>query len=378
MESIKLSLADQMHLDDMEIDRRKELLGFSQTDVEALARAKPLILEDLDEIVDEFYGKQTAIDEIALIIGDLETLRRLRAAQSAYIADLFSGYYDIEYVNNRLRIGLVHKRIGVEPKYYLSAIKVLKDILRRVLKEKISDREVGAAALEALDKLLILDTEFVFDTYIRSMLSEIEAAKDKALRYARVLEDKVAERTQELARLSRVDALTGLLNKRAFMEEARLQIARSKRASTVVSVIYLDVDGFKEINDTQGHYNGDRALQSIGAVFADVIRETDIAGRYGGDEFCVILPSTDYAGAEKLAERLSRKTETAVGTSLSVGIASTGPDVHDTLDELLQRADRLMYATKAARHANGRLSEAIPDKSGKVVELSGPCAASAQ
>ena len=378
MESIKLSLADQMQLDDMEIDRRKELLGFTHSDVEALARAKPLILEELDEIVEEFYSKQTAIDEIALIIGDLETLRRLRAAQSAYIADLFSGYYDIEYVNNRLRIGLVHKRIGVEPKYYLSAIKVLKDILRRVLKDKIPDREAGAATLEALDKLLILDTEFVFDTYIRSMLSEIEAAKDKALRYARVLEDKVAERTQELARLSRVDALTGLLNKRAFMEEARLQIARSKRACTVVSVIYLDVDGFKEINDTQGHYNGDRALQSIGAVLADVIRETDIAGRYGGDEFCVILPSTDHVGAEKLAERLNRKAKETVGASLSVGIVSTGPDTHDTLDELIQRADGLMYAAKAARRADRRVRDAVAEESGKVVELSGTCAASAQ
>ncbi len=120
---IERTLADQLQLHHIEIERRKELLGFTRADAEVLAAARGPILELLDAVVDEFYAHQTAIEEIALIIGDAETLRRLRTAQREYIKDLFSGTYDGDYVNNRLRIGQVHKRLGVEPKYYLSAIK---------------------------------------------------------------------------------------------------------------------------------------------------------------------------------------------------------------------------------------------------------------
>ena len=166
MEKISLSLAERMRIDDFEIARRKDLLGFTQTDVEILASARPLIIEELDSIVEEFYERQLSIDEVALIIGDSETMRRLRSAQGSYIADLFSGYYDLEYVNNRLRIGLVHKRIGLEPKYYLSAVNAMKEILTNVIRDNICDADTVAETRSALDKLLYFDTVLVFDTYI--------------------------------------------------------------------------------------------------------------------------------------------------------------------------------------------------------------------
>jgi diguanylate cyclase (GGDEF)-like protein len=352
MESINLSLAERMRIDDLEIARRKELLEFTQADVDILASAKPVIIEALDAVVDEFYLKQTSIDEIRLIIGDSETLRRLRSAQSGYIAELFSGYYDLEYVNNRLRIGLVHKRIGVEPKYYLSAVKVLKDILTNVIQRNICDAGTVIETLNALDKLLNFDTQLVFDTYIGSMLSEIEAAKDKALRYARNLEDKVSERTEELAKLSRVDSLTGLLNTRALIEEGRLLVARSRRAGAALSLVYLDVNGFKTINDSFGHFRGDETLKSIGTAVSEIVRETDLASRYGGDEFCIILPSTDQDGAEAFCDRLAKKIRESANVSVSIGIATTGPNSHESLGELVQRADKHMYAMKAQQRSH--------------------------
>jgi hypothetical protein len=97
------------------------------------ARQLPSKIEPhIDALVDKFYTLQTGITEIALLIGDADTLTRLRAAQRRYILDLFSGLYDLEYVNNRLRIGLVHKRIGVEPKLYLAAINTLKGCSSRI------------------------------------------------------------------------------------------------------------------------------------------------------------------------------------------------------------------------------------------------------
>ncbi len=131
------TLLEQMEISDVEILRRLELLSLNKEALNLLVSNKLIIEENIDVIVDEFYEKQTEIDEISLLIGDADTLRRLRTAQRKYVIDLFSGNYDSEYINNRLRIGLVHKRIGVEPKLYLSAVRSLKEIITKTLKNTV-------------------------------------------------------------------------------------------------------------------------------------------------------------------------------------------------------------------------------------------------
>jgi diguanylate cyclase (GGDEF)-like protein len=345
------SLLEQMHIDDLEIQRRKDLIGLRTVDEELLARVSPLIAARLDDIVGEFYRQQTSIEEIALIIGDSDTLARLHEAQKRYVTDLFSGFYDQDYVNYRLRIGLVHKRIGVEPKYYLSAVSSLRGIIRSTLNESIANEQVRADALEALDKLFFFDIEFIFDTYIRSLLSEIEAARDRAEQYAAILEERVAERTRELERLSRSDPLTGLLNMRAFREELRHELSRVHRYPEQLSLIYFDVDEFKKINDTQGHHQGDEVLRAIGRLLLEIKREPDLVARYGGDEFCVALPDTSLEGAAKFAARLEYEFNLVYPQhTLSIGMAQTGLQHTDgDVDSLLREADKDMYAVKDRR-----------------------------
>ena len=99
---------------------------------------------------------KTSIEEIVLLIGDADTLRRLHVAQRRYILGLFAGHYDIRYVNDRSCIGMVHKRIGVEPKLFLAAVKSLRDVLGKFLAQLISDRHNLANVLRALDKLRTL------------------------------------------------------------------------------------------------------------------------------------------------------------------------------------------------------------------------------
>ena len=352
MNPTESSLAEQMHLHELEIARRKQLLGFTQDDVDALASVQRGITEQLEAIVREFYERQTEIEEIALIIGDSETLRRLRSAQSHYIADLFSGVYDEDYVNNRLRIGMVHKRIGVEPKYYLSAVKVLKDILKATLRAQVTDNGLLSRVLEALDKLLYFDTELVFDTYIRSLVSEIESAKERAERYARSLEQKVAERTRELAELSRMDPLTGLLNQRAFMDAVRGELTRARRMSTPLALAYIDLDAFKQINDREGHSRGDEVLKALARTAQEIKRGIDVAARYGGDEFCIAFPDTDITGAVQFVERLWQRFVSRTEITFSVGVAHTGPQHFESVEELVSRADACMYEMKRDHHEN--------------------------
>lgn len=103
------TLLEQMRITELEIENRKALFMIDHDDVEVLTRVKPLIEREVESLVREFYELQTSVPEIALLIGDADTLGRLRSAQRKYVIDLFSGFYDIEYVNNRLRIGMVHK-----------------------------------------------------------------------------------------------------------------------------------------------------------------------------------------------------------------------------------------------------------------------------
>jgi diguanylate cyclase len=195
---IEQTLLTQMQITEVEITRRKEFLCLSRKDIALLVKCRPFIEEEIDVIVADFYRIQISIEEIALLIGDADTLKLIHAAQRNYVLDLFSGCTDIEYVNNRLRIGLVHKRIGVEPKLYLSAVKTLKDIITKVLQHRIHDTAVLADTCQALDKLLYFDITLVFDTYIRSLVSEVETAKVRVESYAATLELQVAERTAQL------------------------------------------------------------------------------------------------------------------------------------------------------------------------------------
>ncbi|CAK8717704.1 Diguanylate cyclase DosC [Candidatus Electrothrix laxa] len=344
------TLSEQMKVHEAEIFHRKELVGFSEKDAELLKNCQSFIFERLDAIVTEFYDHQIAFDEVALIIGDADTLQRLMEAQKSYIMSLFSGVYDLEHANKKLRIGLVHKRIGVDPKYYLSAIKTLKNKLDQVIKDQIPDVEEQHATISALDKLLFFDIELVFDTYIRSLVAVMESAKDKSERYALSLEEKVAERTQALQELARRDGLTGLYNHRAFLEFLKRDIASAKRNRLPLSLIYFDIDKFKIINDKKGHMKGDKILRAIGKVLSKISREVDVPCRYGGDEFCVILSGCVAEDAKLFCGRLQEQfTGQYKAISLSIGIAQTGPEIFMNHDELIKLADDAMYQAKKTK-----------------------------
>lgn len=347
MKRTEKTLVEQMKISDLEINRRKDLLSLSSEDLKALTNNKLFIDENIDEIVDAFYNQQTQIDEISLLIGDADTLRRLRAALRKYILDLFSGYYDSEYVNNRLRIGMVHKRIGVEPKLYLSAVRTLKNILIERLSNATEDKKSLECTLNALDKLLYFDITLVFDTYIDSLVGEIENAKERTEVYAKSLEDKVAERTRQLEELSRIDPLTNIYNQRAMYDYLRRELATAQRTNSKLSMIYFDLDKFKEINDTEGHIKGDEVLKKTGQILQKSIREVDIPCRYGGDEFTVILPNCDIKNANKICEKIIKDFENIYPKySLSMGIAETGQDTYVDSDQLIKMADKKMYLSK--------------------------------
>ena len=158
--------------------------------------------------------------------------------------------------------------------------------------------------------------------------------------------------TEEQASEARIDSLTGLANRRALEEILAAEISRAHRFAHQLAVVLLDLDRFKEINDSFGHAAGDVMLRAVSRLLTSLARQGDTVARWGGEEFVVVLPETDLAGAQRFAERLRRTIEAhAVGemkTSASCGVTTMLPE--DSVEELIGAADQALYLAKS----NGR------------------------
>ncbi len=163
--------------------------------------------------------------------------------------------------------------------------------------------------------------------------------------------------SQRLRSLAYQDSLTELYNHRYFYEQLTHEVERANRYGRPVSVILLDLDHFKEVNDTYGHLMGDKLLSLIGRVISEQVRGADIAARYGGDEFAIILPDTPLQAAQVAADKLAAAIvagQTSTGQSEGIpisgscGVASC-PDEARTVSDLLQLADDRVYQSKKSR-----------------------------
>lgn len=167
----------------------------------------------------------------------------------------------------------------------------------------------------------------------------------------------LAIRNAELARQavgqSAIDALTGCLIRKHGMDRVNAELRRAGRSQRPVSLIFIDLDAFKQINDRHGHSFGDRALAAVGAVMKAATRGCGLRCRYGGDEFIVLLPGTALTGAARMAERLRGSLrgrplagpDGPVFVTASLGVSARAPGEHDA-DALLARADAAMYHAK--------------------------------
>ncbi len=155
---------------------------------------------------------------------------------------------------------------------------------------------------------------------------------------------------QQLRRLATTDELTGLGNRRHFVDRAREAVAVARRYGQWCTLAVIDVDLFKRVNDRLGHQAGDQALIGLAAVLRASIRATDLAARFGGDEFVVLLPLTDPEAGKAAAERIQQAVRSGGGwpdLTVSIGLASVR-DEGASLEELLARADQALYDAKGS------------------------------
>lgn len=193
----------------------------------------------------------------------------------------------------------------------------------------------------------------------RLLLQEVETMKNSTNRYQQQLDDaqnKLKEQEQILEKLSRdanTDFLTQVNNRAAFDKRLNEEFARYKRYGHIFSIILIDLDHFKDVNDTYGHLAGDRVLRAVASLLNDEKRASDFLARYGGEEFALILPGIDANSALVVADKLRKKVETttfryenySIHTSFSAGITTVSPE-DQTPTDVLKRADDATYEAK--------------------------------
>jgi diguanylate cyclase (GGDEF)-like protein len=232
--------------------------------------------------------------------------------------------------NTEERDRLTSKRIGEGPTTVQSIVAVPMNV---------GGKTIGAISTQSYEA----------DAYDERHLKLLSAIAEQSA--VAVQNAKLYERAKELAEN---DALTGLPHQRSVQERLAYEVKRSRRSSARLALLMMDIDKFKAFNDTYGHPVGDRVLKEVAGVLRRVARETDVIGRYGGDEFCAILPETDRESAWRFAERLEAEVarepfqideRQSIPIRLSIGIA-VYPDECEGREDLIGVADAALYAAK--------------------------------
>jgi diguanylate cyclase (GGDEF)-like protein len=324
-------LPQELHVGPEEMAQRKKFLELSDTDLELLCEMHAhLENKSIDEFfIDSFFQHLYSFPEFQKLLPDEATINRLKAVQSEYFMRLTAGDYGDNYVLDRLRVGYAHQRAGLKAKWHTGAYRKYLSSLLPIMHELYgNDHAKFTAAYDALMKVVFLDMELALDTYFHSG-------------------------SQELLRLANYDALTGLPNRTLFNDRLKQEIKKVRRNESVLALLIIDLDRFKEINDTLGHGKGDLLLIEAAQRLNGCVRETDTVARLGGDEFTVILPEIrDRAQVERIAQNIIRKLsqpfmlESSIAhISASIGITIFPDDAQD-IENLLKHADQAMYVAK--------------------------------
>jgi diguanylate cyclase (GGDEF)-like protein len=274
-----------------------------------------------------------------------------RASATAWLAERCSSVFEGgDPDNHRRAIREATKKIGFDDGKIDG---ILAGVPRGVTElAKVFDRDVGPQldigelSERVRDELANLNNRY--EALVRS-LEAIITEKQR-------LEEELRAANTRLERLASTDELTGLLNRRALEEALRRDLARADRDCKTFSILLLDIDHFKSVNDKWGHQGGDAVLSMVGRLLLQSLRASDAAGRYGGEEFMCLLPATDTAGARIVAERIRiallqqsvPSGNSFIQVSTSIGIATvTGPGCRGTFDDIVRQADECLYRAKA-------------------------------
>jgi diguanylate cyclase (GGDEF)-like protein len=319
--AIAEQIVQDLNIANEDFEQRKRFLEIGKDDLERIRDLRKYMGAIPTGIFDRFYNHLMAFSETKDYFQDREMIERLKHKHLLYFEKLLSGKYDREYLLSRLSVGYTHVQLNIVPLWYIGAYSIYIDEIRKIAKESAKDAE---ETMQSLLKVILLEIVLTLESYhyVKYKLQE------------------------ELKKLAVTDDLTGIFNRRKLEEVMQYEMDRSTRQNKPLSLLMIDIDHFKKVNDLHGHDVGDYVLTSIAKLMNDGLRKTDYLIRYGGEEFIIYLPDTSLKIAATVAERLRKNVEShtfyPVGRiTISIGVVRY--DRADTKDTFLKRADEKLY-----------------------------------
>jgi len=339
------TLCDKYGFDKHGRERRLALLGFGVADMELAQQLQTRVLAtNCEAIMEAFHEFILSKPEMAAFVDGPEMLERLKQRHAEYLASLGVDYNSFEYFENRLQIGVSHARVDLPLGLYLAANRLLVDLIMRCFPPDILQQPEHSLSLARfVNRIINLDMSLAIEIYHRTEVQDLENS----------VHDLLSERENLTTQVQR-DALTQLASRRHLLDILTQQLEQVQAKGGDLTVAMADLDHFKEINDTLGHLIGDRVLKEVAHRIATSVRDKDLIGRYGGEEFLLIFPETSLQVAQQVAERIRQHIartpihlpEHSIPITISIGL--THFQRSDTQESLLQRADSAMYAAKQA------------------------------
>ncbi|MCF8034975.1 MAG: diguanylate cyclase [Desulfarculaceae bacterium] len=317
-------IAKELNISEEDFEQRKRFLEIGEKDIALIKDFSAGLAELPPEMFDNFYEHLSRFPETREIIKDNTTIAVLKEKQMDYFRMLISGEYGWDYLMSRLAVGWRHTELGIVPLWYIGAYSKYLEGLKMVVEAHSGNPE---EVFESISKVAMLD-----------MIVTLEAYHYGKYRLQ-----------EELKKAVVTDDLTGVFNRRKFDEVMGFEMERSRRHKTPLTMIMLDIDHFKLVNDTFGHHVGDIVLHELAEIVGKMMRKGDYLIRYGGEEFVAFLPDTSLEAGVGAAERIRRKVadhgfDQAGRVTVSLGVASVEP--HDTRDRFLERVDAKLYEAK--------------------------------
>lgn len=334
---------ERFGFDAVKIQERLQWLELEPTDHDLAKRLHARLNGDaVPKIIDAFYGWLMTLEEAQHFLEDKGVIERLKITQGEYLLNLGVGFNQAAYFESRLRVGLAHAWVGLSLSLYLCAYRRLSQlIIDHICTPDSKSNSENVALLAFVHKIIALDMSLAVETYHGIQVQTLEETLDRSLS----LEDSL--RLQ-----AGTDSLTGLFNHERIMAELVDSVAEATHGGYSCAVVMADIDFFKRINDTHGHLVGDKVLMEVAQRLRGALRDFDCLGRYGGEEFLLILKKASQATAHAVAERVRQHVCASpinlqglaidVTISLGVSLAKTG----DETETVLSRADQALYRAK--------------------------------
>lgn len=340
--------------------RRLTLFGLRRADRALAVRLqRQVIRPHVHAIVEAFYDYLTGQPEFHRIAARGFALEHLKRMQTDYLRTLGLGFDRRAYFEQRLQVGSRHAHIGVPLGLYQAAYCYLQQlIIAQAL--RVKPAEPDAALIAFILKITALDMSLAVRTYHMKRVGDLE-------RSIHALRDE-AHRWHQRAD---TDLFTGLANRDHILALLHDMFARAQRSRRPLSVVMADLDRFKKVNDTYGHLVGDDVLRGVTARIQSAVRNVDVVGRYGGEEFLVILKDAPPVLAHEIAERIRRRVADTpidvygrhIPTTLSLGVAAMSPA--DDVMTFIGRADAALYEAKRAGRNRVIMADSGDAKAGR-------------